>query len=305
MTAQILSGIPVAFKIREQLLPAISDFRKQYKVAPTLAVVRVGNPPSAVSYARSIDQAFSSCEMGFQMHVLPDETPGEQLMGRLDELARASDVHGILLQRPLPATINVREILAMFPVVKDVEGATPNNIGNLALDMGDFQTPSTPGAAFEVLDYYSIPVEGKRAVVVGRSIILGKPMALLLLRANATVTICHSRTRDLAALTRQADLLIAAAGRPSLITADMVSPGAVVIDFGVNMIDQHLVGDVDFGGVKQVASAITPVPHGTGPVTTMMLMRNTLNAALRQVKLTGSIGRVKWLPILKSPKPPR
>jgi methylenetetrahydrofolate dehydrogenase (NADP+)/methenyltetrahydrofolate cyclohydrolase len=302
VTAQILYGKPVASKIQQELAPEISGFRKQYGVAPTLAVVRVGNPPAAVSYARSIDVTFTESEMGFQMHVLPEETTDDQLIARLNELTRADDVHGILLQRPLPHSVNVRNIMVAFPVLKDVEGVTPNNVGNLALDTGNYFAPSTPSAALQILSYYSIPIEGKKAVVVGRSAILGKPMALLLLNENATVAVCHTHTRDLPAVTRQAELLIAAAGRPGLITADMVAPGATVIDFGVNTVGNRLVGDADFERVKQVAGAITPVPGGTGPVSTMMLMRNTLGAAQRQMRQMGSRGRIKWLPILRPPK---
>ncbi len=301
MTAEILNGRSVASKIAADLAPTIEEFRKANGIAPTLAIVRVGNPPAAVSYSHSIDRAFSKAAMGFQMHVLPEETTQDQLVARLHELDRADDVHGILLQRPLPRTINAQSILSEFPVIKDVEGITPLNIGNLALDTGAYFPTSTPSAAIEILNQYSIPIEGKRALIVGRSNILGKPMALLLLRAHATVMIAHSRTRDLPALSRQAELLIAAVGKAKLITADMVMPGAVVIDFGVNARDGKFVGDVDFERVAEIASAITPVPGGTGPVTTMMLMRNTIHAAERQVQLTGSKGRIKWLPMLKSP----
>lgn len=301
MSAQILNGRPIAAQVAAELAPTIDQFRKHYGLAPTLAVVRVGHPPAAVSYSHSIDRAFHQAAMGFQMHVLPEDTTQDQLLARLYELARADDVHGILLQRPLPKTIDTSTILREFPVLKDVEGISPTNIGDLALDTGEYYPTSTPSAAVEILNRYGIPIEGQRAVIVGRSNILGKPMALLLLRANATVMIAHSKTRDLAALTRQADLLIAAVGRAKLITAEMVMPGVVVIDFGVNPQDANFVGDVDFDAVKEIASAITPVPGGTGPVTTMMLMRNTVQAAERQAKLMGTKGRIKWLPILKSP----
>ena len=301
MTARILDGQPVAAKIKDELAPGIEGFRKEHGVAPTLAIVRVGNPPAAMSYARSIDHIFTDCAMGFQMHVLPDDATQEQLITTLHDLGGADDVHGILLQRPLPRKLDVRAVMAAFPIVKDVEGVTPLNIGNLALDTDYYLPTSTPSAAFEILRYYEIPIEGKRAVVIGRSQILGKPLALLLLRANATVIVCHSKTRDLARVTRQADLLVAAVGKPGIVTGDMVSPGTVVIDFGVNVAGDKLIGDVDFDAVKEIAFAITPVPGGTGPVTTMMLMRNTLHAAKRQMRQMGTKGRIKWLPILKSP----
>lgn len=302
MTARLLEGKPVASIIREEIGPTIQAFRKQYGIAPTLAVVRVGHPPAAVSYSHSIDQAFAECEMGFQMHVLADDVGVDELLARLEDLARANDVHGILLQRPLPKTLDVRAIMAAFPVAKDVEGVTPANVGNLSQDTGDYFMTSTPSAAIEILKHYAIPLEGSRAVVVGRSDILGKPMALLLLREHATVSICHSRSRDLETLTRQAELLITATGRAKLVNADMVAEGAVVVDFGVSVLENRLVGDVDFDSVSLKAYAITPVPGGTGPVSTMVLMRNTLQAAQKQAQQISEKGRIRWLPILKPPR---
>lgn len=301
MSAEILEGRPVALKIAAELEPQITQFRKEYGVAPTLAVVRVGHPPASVSYSHSIDRTFHECAMGFQMHVLPEDITQDQVLARIHDLSVADDVHGVLLQRPLPSSIDTPAILREFPILKDVEGITPMNVGSLALEAGDYYSCSTPTAAIEILQHYGIPIDGKRAVVVGRSNILGKPMALLLLRANATVIMAHSHTRSLCEITRQADLLIAAAGRCKLITAEMVAPDAVVIDFGVNPKNGKFAGDVDFATVKDVVSAITPVPGGTGPVTTMVLMRNTVEAAQRQMRLATK-GRIKWLPILKSPR---
>lgn len=302
MTAQILAGQPVVEKLCVELGPRIEQFRKAHGIAPTLAVVRVGNSPTAIRYAHSIDHQFVQCGMGFQMEALPDATTTDSIIERLNELDRSDSVHGILLQRPLPPTIDVRAVLAAFPVVKDVEGVSPINLGKLALDAGEYFTTTTPNAALEILNHYAIPLEGKRAVIVGRSDILGKPLALLLLRANATVIICHSRTPNLADLTRQADLLFVGIGKPRFITAEMIAPGAVVIDFGVNIVQDQFVGDVDFDAVQEIASAITPVPGGTGPVTTMLLMRNTIRAAEIQSKMMGTRGRIRWLPTLKSPK---
>ncbi len=302
MSAQILNGRAVAAKIQAELAPTIEEFRKTNKVAPTLAVVRVGNPPAAVSYSHSIDRAFGQAALGFQMHVLPEEVSTAQIIARLDELARAADVHGILLQRPFPPAVDARAVMAQFPAFKDVEGISPLNIGNLMLDVDEYFPTSTPSAALEIFKHYEILIEGKRAVVVGRSNILGKPLALMLLAANATVMIAHSHTRDLAALTRQAEILIAAVGRPKLITGDMIMPGAVIIDYGVNPLADGFVGDVDFAAAQEIAAAVTPVPGGTGPVTTAILMRNTVNAAQKQAKQTGTKGRIKWLPILTSPK---
>ncbi len=303
MTALILRGKPVAEKIRSEIAPSIEQFRSDFGIAPTLAIIRVGNPPEAVSYALSIDRIFTGSGMGFQMHVLPEDVGNDALVARLHELTRADDVHGILLQRPLPGQLDLKTVMREFPVLKDVEGITPANIGDLATDM-DLNFPvSTPSAALEILNFYEISVDGKRTLVIGRSNILGKPMALLLLQAHATVTVAHSHTRGLAELARQSDLIVAAAGRAKLVTADMVAPGTVVVDFGVNVQTRPplLTGDVDFDAVKEVASAITPVPGGTGPVTTMILMRNTVHAAQRQSRQMGTKGRIKWLPILKSP----
>jgi methylenetetrahydrofolate dehydrogenase (NADP+)/methenyltetrahydrofolate cyclohydrolase len=176
--------------------------------------------------------------------------------------------------------------MAHLPAEKDVEGVTPPNIGRLMLNAGNYFPPSTPSAGIEILKRLQVPIAGRHAVVVGRSNILGRPMALMLLHANATVTICHSRTPDLASYTRQADILIAAVGKAKLITREMVKPGATVIDFGVNYPDDKMVGDVDFDAVQEIAGVITPVPGGTGPITTVMLMRNTLQAA-KKVKVTG------------------
>jgi len=303
VSAQILAGKPVADKIAAELAPIIEQFRKANGIAPTLAVIRVGNAPTAVSYAHSIDHQFTRLGMGFQMEALAENATTENIIERLNELDRADHVHGILLQRPLPASVDVRQVLTMFPSVKDVEGTSPINIGKLALDVGDYFPTSTPMAAFEIFKHYGITVEGKHAVIVGRSGILGKPMALLLMQANATVIVCHSQTKNLADLTRQADLLIVGAGKPKLITAEMVSPNAVVIDFGVNAVKDQLIGDVDFDNARERVAAITPVPGGTGPITTMILMRNTIHAAQHLIKQMGSKGRIRWLPILKSHKP--
>lgn len=301
MSALILEGRPVAERIRNELTPAINQFRKSYGIAPTLAVVRVGNPAAAVSYALAIDRAFTESAMGFQMNVLPEDCSTDRLISRLNELSRTHDVHGILLQRPTPGTIDLRLAVQVIPPLKDVEGVTPANFGNLSLDTGDFYSTSTPSAAIELLAHYGIAVQGKHALVVGRSDNVGKPMAALLIRANATVIVAHSHTPDLACLARQADLVFVAAGKPGLVNSEMIKEGAIVVDFGVNVKEGKLVGDVDFEPVKQIAAAVTPVPGGTGPVTTMLLMRNTLLAAERQIKQPEIKSRIKWLPILKSP----
>ncbi len=302
MTAQLLDGRAVAATLREEIEGQVQAFRHEVGFGPALAIVRVGNEPASVSYARQIDKAFSGTGFGYELEVLAEDAPLDELVTLLQRLGREPRVQGVLLQRPLPpamltgeatpppgepgatARVNADLLMAQFPAEKDVEGVTALNLGKLMLNSGDYFPTSTPSAGITILKHYGIPIQGKHAVVVGRSNILGRPLALLLLHENATVTVCHSRTPELAAYTRQADILIGATGRPNLITAEMVKPGATVIDFGVSFVEGKMVGDVDFENVKEVAGAITPVPGGTGPVTTVMLMRNTLEAARRQTK---------------------
>ncbi len=285
MTARVLDGRGLAAALRDEIAGEVAAFRHEFGRGPALAIVRVGNDPASISYARQIDKAFTEAGFGYELEVLPEDAPAEALKSLLIRLGRNPNVHGILVQRPLPATIEVDMVFAHFPMHKDVEGVTPSNMGRLMLNTGEYFRTSTPSAAIVLLQRSGISIQGKHAVIVGRSNILGRPMAMLLLHENATVTTCHSRTADLRAYTRQADILIAAAGKPGLIKGDMVKPGATVIDFGVNLSESgKMCGDVDFEQVKNVAGAITPVPGGTGPITTVMLMRNTLEAARRQMR---------------------
>lgn len=266
-------------RLRTEMAAKAQAFRRQYGYAPVLAVLRVGNDPASISYARQLDMAFTEAGMGYQLQVFPPDADQATVQARLMELEGDEMVNGVLLQRPLPPQIDGDKLMARFPQFKDVEGISPANVGRLLQNRGSFFPTSTPSAAIELLRAYEIPVTGKHAVVVGRSNILGRPMALLLLHQNATVTICHTRTVNLGDFTRRADLLLAAAGVPRLIRADMVKPGAIVVDFGVNFVGDKIVGDVDYEAVREVAGAITPVPGGTGPITTVMLMRNTFHAA--------------------------
>jgi methylenetetrahydrofolate dehydrogenase (NADP+) / methenyltetrahydrofolate cyclohydrolase len=289
MSARILDGRGLAASLREELAGEVQRFRHELGFGPALAVVRVGNDPASISYARQIDRTFKETGFGYELEVLGQDAPSDELLALLKRLGHDPNIHGVLLQRPLPSTINGDAVTAQFPVAKDVEGITPVNLGNLLLNSGNYFPTSTPSAGIVMLKRNGIPIQGRHAVVVGRSVILGRPMGLLLLHENATVTTCHSRTANLGEYTRQADILIAATGKPGLITAAMVKPGATVIDFGVNFVEGgKLVGDVDFENVRQVAGAITPVPGGTGPVTTVMLMRNTLEAARIQVRRLAS-----------------
>ncbi len=287
MSALILDGRALAARLREELAGQVAEFRHLKGYGPEMAIVRVGNDPASISYARQIDRSFTEVGFGYSLEVLPDEASQGELEATLDRLTVDRAVNGVLLQRPLPRHINADTVMARFPAAKDVEGVTPLNMGKLMLNVGSYFPTSTPGAAIEMLKHYEIPIQGRHAVVVGRSNILGRPMSMLLLHQNATVTTCHTRTPYLAYFTRQADILIAAAGRPRLITGEMVKFGATVIDFGVNFENGRMVGDVDDEQVKDVAGAITPVPGGTGPVTTVMLMRNTLQAAWQQSENPG------------------
>ncbi len=283
MTAVVVDGREIAASLRGELSGQVDAFRREYGFGPALAVVRVGNDPASVSYARQIDTTFRAVGFGYELIVLDQDAPQQELVELLGYLSRDPSVQGVLLQRPLPSHMNADAVMAQFPVEKDVEGITPVNLGHLLMNDGQFLPTSTPNAAIVLLKHLELPIRGKHAVVVGRSVILGRPLALLMLHENATVTSCHTRARDLASFTRQADILLAAAGKPRLVKKEMVKPGAVVIDFGVNFVNGKMVGDVDFENVREVAGWITPVPGGTGPITTVMLMSNTLVAAQRQV----------------------
>jgi methylenetetrahydrofolate dehydrogenase (NADP+)/methenyltetrahydrofolate cyclohydrolase len=225
--------------------------------------------------------------MGFVPQLLPETAAQEAIVAAVSKLNDDPAVHGIMIQEPLPRGIDPAAIKAALSPDKDVDGVHPLNSGRLAqrpAGVEAYFVPATPAGGLEILKRYEVPMEGKNAVVVGRSTIVGKPMALLLLRENATVTICHSRTKDLAAVCRQADILCAAVGRARMIKGDWIKPGAVVIDFGVNFEDGKMCGDVDYDEAAEVAGMITPVPGGTGPITNVMLMRNVLEAAERLTK---------------------
>lgn len=291
MTAELFDGRALASEMRKEIDAEVAAFKERSGVTPTIAVVRAGEDPASVSYAKAIQRTFEQRKLGFALYALPEDVTEADLVAQLTRLNADPAVHGIIIQEPLPRHIRAEVVTDVLSPAKDVDGVHPANAGRLAqvepmgrpAGVSDFFVPATPGGGMEFLKRYCIPLEGKHAVVVGRSRIVGKPMALLLLRENATVTICHSRTKDLAAICRQADILCAAVGRAKFITADWVKPGAAVIDFGINFLDGNMVGDVDFEAVKEVAGWITPVPGGTGPVTNMVLVRNVLEAAKRQV----------------------
>jgi methylenetetrahydrofolate dehydrogenase (NADP+) / methenyltetrahydrofolate cyclohydrolase len=277
MTAKIIDGKKVSASILEKVTLQTGDLKKQFGRAPGLATVLVGEDPASQVYVRNKNKRCK--EIGFQSfeQILPAEIPETELLKLVENLNQNPEVDGILVQLPLPNHIRSELILEAILPEKDVDGFHPINVGGLASGK-DVLCPCTPSGVIEMLDYYDISIEGKNAVILGRSNIVGKPQAFLLLRRNATVTICHSRTKNLAEVTSSADILVAAIGKPNYVTADMVKEGAVVIDVGINRVDGKLTGDVDFNPVAEKASYITPVPGGVGPMTIAMLMGNTLKA---------------------------
>lgn len=276
MTATIIDGKHVSQEIRKRVARETEELAKTGR-RPGLATVLVGEDPASAVYVRNKNKTCG--EVGFRSfeHHLPAETKESELLKLVDDLNRNPDVNGILVQLPLPKQIDSNKVLQAIDPRKDVDGFHPVNIGRLLTGDTAF-APCTPAGIIELLDFYRIGIEGKNAVVLGRSNIVGKPAALLLLHRHATVTICHSRTRDLPAVTRSADLLVAAIGKPAFVRGDMIKEGAVVIDVGVNRVDGKLVGDVLFEEAVKKASYITPVPGGVGPMTIAMLMDNTLKA---------------------------
>lgn len=287
MTARILYGKEFAQRIKEDAKLQAGELWRRTGVRPGLAVVIVGDNPASLVYARNKHKACE--ELGFYSATveLPATTGKEELLAKIDALNADEKIHGILVQLPLPPGLAAAEtgVLNRIDPAKDVDGFHPVNIGRLSLGK-PLLAPCTPAGCIRMLELADIPIDGARAVVLGRSNIVGKPMMSLLLAANATVTVCHSHTRDLPEVTRQADILVAAVGRPGFVTADMVKPGATVIDVGINRIaPKKLVGDVDFEAVKDVAGAITPVPGGVGLLTIAMLMQNTVTAAKEQLEI--------------------
>ncbi len=279
MTATILDGRALAKTMREELRAEIQAFTTTTGVTPTLAVAQVAGDTASDSYVRTIRKSCEAAGIGFVERRLPAEATQAELEDTVRALSDDPAVSGVLLQLPLPVGLSAAGAIEQIDPRKDVDGVHPHNAGLLAQGLPSL-VPNTPAGGMELLQRYGITPAGKRAVVVGRSIVVGKPMALLLLQEHATVTICHSRTPDLPAIVREGEIVVAAVGRAGLITGAMLRPGAVVVDFGTNVLaDGTLVGDVDFASAVEVAGAITPVPGGTGPVTNVMLLRNVLQAA--------------------------
>ena len=282
MPARIIDGKAVAAAVRARVAGEVTSFEAEHGRMPLLVTVIVGDDPASEVYVKGKHRACGEVGMRSLHHGLPAETTEDELLGLVGELNRDPDVDGILIQLPVPEQIDPDRIIAAIDPAKDVDGLTPVNAGRLAQGMPGLVS-CTPSGVMELLRHEGIELEGAEAVVVGRSKLVGIPVARLLLAANATVTSCHSRTRDLPAVCRRADVLIAAVGVPRLLGADAIEPGAVVIDVGVNRTDDGLVGDVDFEAAVEIASAITPVPGGVGPMTVAMLLVNTLAAARARV----------------------
>jgi len=281
-----LDGKALAARLQTQLAGEVAAFTGRKGTSPCLAVILVGDDPASAVYVRNKARAAGKVGIRSETFHLPATTPQTELLDLIASLNKRGEVHGILPQMPVPPQIDAAAVFAALDPAKDVDGLSPQNAGLLALGQPKL-VPCTPQGVIALIDEAGARIEGAEAVVVGRSNLVGKPTAALLLARNATVTMCHSRTKDLPAHTRRADILVTAIGRAGLITADMVKPGAVVIDVGTNKVGDRLVGDVAFDAVEPVAGAITPVPGGVGPMTIAMLLRNTLAAAAAIVEGEG------------------
>ncbi|MFD2116056.1 bifunctional methylenetetrahydrofolate dehydrogenase/methenyltetrahydrofolate cyclohydrolase FolD [Paenibacillus yanchengensis] len=283
MSAQIINGKEVSLQVREQLIAETAQLKEQ-GVTPGLAVILVGEDAGSKVYVASKERTCK--EIGFysEVHRLPEQTSEQQLLQLIETLNGQDTIHGILVQLPLPAHINEKEIIDAIDVKKDVDGFHPQSVGNLVI--GDNSLlPCTPAGVIELIKHSGVEIAGKHAVVIGRSNIVGKPMAMLLLRENATVTICHSKTVNMEEIASKADILVVAIGKSKAIDSKFVKPGAVVIDVGMNRLDNgKLAGDVDYDDCLATAGYITPVPGGVGPMTITMLMKNTLVSAKRTLQ---------------------
>lgn len=295
MSAQLIDGKVIAAKVQEEVRQGVAAMLAEYGVVPGLATVLVGDDPASATYVRSKQRMCEELGIRSIGHHLPADSTQEEVEGLVRQLNADPTVNGILVQLPLPKHLNEEAVLNSIDLEKDVDGFHPVNIGRLAMKGRDpLFVPCTPAGCMRLLQETGVTLRGANAVVLGRSNIVGLPMAMLLQKADATVTICHSRTKDLAGFLRQADVVIAAVGRAEMVTGDMLKPGAVVIDVGINQKADptkkrgfRLVGDVDFESAKEVAGAITPVPGGVGPMTIAMLMENTLRAAQIALKKKG------------------
>ncbi len=282
-----LEGKALAASVRQEVERGVRSLKEQTGVTPGLAVILVGDNPASALYVRNKRRACEELGIRSSAYHLPADCSAQALRDLIDRLNDSADTHGILLQLPLPEHLDPMEFLERIDPLKDVDGFHPLNMGRL-LEGRPYLVPCTPAGIMALIDATGVELAGRRAVVVGRSNIVGKPTAVLLLSRHATVTVCHSRTRDLRSVCREAEVLVVAAGRPQLVQGDWIRPGAVVVDVGINRLeDGRLVGDVDYESARQVAAHLTPVPGGVGPMTVAMLMRNTLIAARHQLGPAG------------------
>ena len=285
MSAKILYGKDFAAQIKESARIEVENLKNNFNVTPGLAVIIVGENPASQVYVRNKHKSCEELGINSVVVEMAENTTKDELLAKIDELNADKNIHGILVQLPLPDAIknNSEEILNRIDPQKDVDGFHPMNVGKLVTGSPAL-VPCTPAGCIEMLDLAGIEIDGKRAVIIGRSNIVGKPMLHLLMARNATVTVCHSHTKNLAEVTREADILVAAMGKPKFVTADMIKTGAVVVDVGINRIaPKKLVGDVDFDAAIEIASAITPVPGGVGLLTVAMLMKNVVTATKLQI----------------------
>ncbi|MGD9678024.1 MAG: bifunctional 5,10-methylenetetrahydrofolate dehydrogenase/5,10-methenyltetrahydrofolate cyclohydrolase [Vulcanibacillus sp.] len=279
MTAKIISGQEVSNSIKEKLKLEVLELSKE-GVVPKLTVILVGNDPASQSYVKGKEK--TSAEIGIISEIIrmEESTTQEKLLSEIDRLNNDNSVNGLLVQLPLPKHIDEKAVINAINPVKDVDGFHPVTVGRMMIG-DDSYLPCTPYGIIELIKYTGTDIKGKHAVIVGRSNIVGKPVSILLLREDATVTICHSKTKNIKEITKQADILIAAVGKPKMITKEYLSPGVIVIDVGTNLVDGKWVGDCDFEEISKIASYITPVPGGVGPMTRTMLIKNTIEAARR------------------------
>ena len=290
MAAELMDGKQTALEIRAEIKEEVAALKESRDITPLLQAILVGEDPASMVYVRNKERACAKAGIASRIERIPESTSESDLLSLIKAANQDPEVHGILVQLPLPDHISEKKILDAIHPLKDVDAFHPENVGLMIQGRPRF-LPCTPHGVMQILHRMNLPVSGKHVVVVGRSEIVGKPLAAMLVQrdsalgrdaVNATVTICHSRTDDLASITKTADVLVAAVGRANFVTADMVKPGCIVVDVGINRVNDALVGDVDFDRVRDVASHITPVPGGVGPLTIAMLLRNTLTAAKLQ-----------------------
>lgn len=277
----IIDGKQLSKEIKAEIKQRVVELKQKYNEVPTLAIILVGNDPASETYVKNKDKAINFVGMEARVIHLEEDTKEEKVLSIIDELNKDDKINGILIQLPLPKHINTNKVINRVKATKDVDGLTEINTGRLALG-AEAVVPCTPAGVIKLIESTGETIEGKHAVIIGRSILVGKPVAQLLLQKNATVTMCHSKTKDLKSITSQADILVVAIGNAKFIKEDMVKEGAIVIDVGINRVDGKVVGDVDFDNVSAKASHITPVPGGCGPMTITMLIENTIKCYLMQ-----------------------